>query len=235
MNERFSDRARHAMALANAEATRLRHNYLGPAHLMLGLIREGKSVATEALRVMDVNLEAVRRDVAADLTEGSDDSVGARAHSEELKEVIRRAIEEARQFNHRYVGTEHLVLGLLALPDSTPARALRKQGLNIDALRDRALGLLRGGVDAEHDLAHSRHGNFEWVHQHELAKAFRSTNFWHTMILAVDTANRLGAGEVEPQHLLLALLRDTSNGLSEVLTEKGITAEWLREKFNLPQ
>ena len=77
----------------------------------------------------------------------------------------------------------------------------------------------------------SRQGDFEWVHQQELAKAFRSPTFWHTMILAVDSANRLGDGEIEPRHLLLALMRDSSNGITELLHEKGVTLDWLREKL----
>jgi len=87
-------------------------------------------------------------------------------------------------------------------------------------------------VDEGHDLAHSRHGDFEWVHQQELAKAFRSPKFWHTMILAVDAANRLGAGEIEPQHLLLALLRDESTGVARMLKEKGVSLDWVNEHIS---
>ncbi|RJP36289.1 MAG: hypothetical protein C4547_07555 [Phycisphaerales bacterium] len=231
MHERFSDRARHAMALANREAGRLNHSYLAPAHLMLGLIAEGACVATEALRVLNVNLESVRDEVRAQMpeTEGPR-TIGQRAHTAELRDVIVKAIDEARKFHHRYVGTEHLILGLLSI-DSIPSRVLRAQGVNLDVLREKTLALLRSSVDPSHDLAHSRHGDFEWVHQQELAKAFRSPKFWHTMILAVDSANRMGAGEIEPQHLLLALLRDGSNGLAELLAQKGVTLDWLREQF----
>ena len=91
--------------------------------------------------------------------------------------------------------------------------------------------MLRADVDEAHDLSHSRHGDFEWVHQQELAKAFRSPKFWHTMILAVDSANRLGAGELEPQHLLLALLRDESTGVAKMLAEKGVTLDWVRDQM----
>ncbi len=234
MLERFSDRARHAMALANQEATRLKHDYLAPAHLMLGIIAEGACVATEALRTLDVNLDAVRDKVHSLMGKGEGANTPARrAHSQELKEVIRTAIDEARKFGHRYVGTEHLLLGMLAQSGSIPAKVLREQGLDIERAREKALAMLRSSVDPTHDLAHSRHGDFEWVHQQELAKAFRSPKFWHTMILAVDSANRLGAGEIEPQHLLLALLRDPNNGIAELLKEKGVTVDWLRERLNM--
>ncbi len=232
MQERFSDRARHAMALANLEAGKLNDTDLRPAHLMLGLIAEGECVATEALGVLDVDLGKVREEVSARLEKGAAKStLGRRAHTEELRAVINLAIQEARKLNHRYVGTEHLILGLLAHGGSIPAQVLGDQGLNLDQLREKTLALLRSSADTTHDLTHSRHGDFEWVHQQELAKAFRSPTFWHTLILAVDSANRLGAGEIEPPHLLLGLLRDPTNGLAELLAQKGVTVDWLRERL----
>ena len=220
------------MALANLEAGKLNHNYLAPGHLMLGLIAEGACVATEALRLLDVDLDRVRDQVAAQMERGeAGGSVGNRAQTKETKEVIALAIAEARKFGHRYVGTEHLVLALLQLSDALPSRVLRQQGVELNKLREKVLAMLGASVDPAHDLAHSRHGDFEWVHQQELAKAFRSPTFWHTMILAVDAANRLGAGEVEPQHLLLGLLRDESTGVAKLLREKGVTAEWVGEQM----
>jgi ATP-dependent Clp protease ATP-binding subunit ClpC len=234
MQERFSDRARHAMALANLEATQLNHHFLAPSHLLLGLIAEGECVATEALRLLQVNLDRVRDEVRSGLKpgDGADQSFGRRAQTQETREVIATAINEARKFGHRYIGTEHLVLALLHKPDDLPARVLSGHGVNLNQLREKILGLLRTGVDPEHDLAHSRHGDFEWVHQQELSKAFRSAKFWHTMILAVDSANRLGAGEIEPEHLLLALLRDETNGVARLLEEKGVTADWVRQRVS---
>lgn len=232
MHERFSDRARHAMALANLEAGKLNHDYLAPAHLMLGLIAEGQCVATEAMRVLDVNIDEVRKGVSAKLEAGQKKgTIGRRAHTKTMKAVIEAAIQEARKFSHPYVGTEHLLLAVLQQTDAIPSAVLRDQGLKVEALRDKIMASLSPTVDPAHDLVHSRHGDFEWVHQQELAKAFRSPKFWHTMILAVDVANRMGTAELEPGHLLLALLRDSSNGIAEILGEKGVTAEWLTEKL----
>ena len=232
MHERFSDRARHAMALANLEAGKLDHNYLAPGHLMLGLIAEGECVATEALRLLDVDLDKVRDEVAARMGRGEAGGVlGRRAQTDETKEVMALAIAEARKFGHRYVGTEHLVLALLQLADGLPSKVLRQQGVQLESLREKVRAMLRSSVDPAHDLAHSRHGDFEWVHQQELAKAFRSPTFWHTMILAVDSANRLGAGEIEPQHLLLALLRDETTGVAKLLRTKGVTEDWVRDQL----
>lgn len=231
MMERFSDRARHAMALANLEASQLNHDSLTPEHIMLGLIAEGQCVATEALRLLEVDLNRVREQVGARMAakRASSSTVGRRAHSPETKDVISRAIEEARRFGHRYIGTEHLVLALLGQTEGVPSKVLREQGVELDRLRDKTLTMLQSSVDATHDLSHSRHGDFEWVHQQELAKAFRSTKFWHTMILAVDSANRVGAGEVEPEHLLMSLCRDENTRVAKLLKSKGITAETLRD------
>jgi len=221
------------MALANLEAGKLNHNYLAPGHIMLGLIGEGACVATAALRMLDVDLEQVRASVASQMRRGDEGKAGAsRAHTKETREVIARAIEEARHFDHRYIGTEHLMLSLCQQEESVPAGVLKEAGVELEPLREKVLAMLRTGVDPSHDLAHSRHGEFEWVHQQELAKAFRSPKFWHTMILAVDSANRLGAGEVEPKHLLLALLRDDSTEVTKILSEKGVTADWLRKQLS---
>ncbi len=232
MHERFSDRARHAMALANQEAGKLKHSYLAPAHIMLGIIGEGHCVATEALRMLDVNLEKVRGEVADELGEGNGSgSIGFRAQTQGTKDVIALAVKEARTLGHKYIGTEHLMLGLLGYQDGIPAKVLHKQGVESNPLREKVLGMLRSSVDDSHDLAHSRHGEFEWLHQQELSKAFRSPKFWHTLVLAVDSANRLGAGEIEPQHLLLALLRDEKSEVAKALNEKGVTADWARQTF----
>lgn len=232
MHERFSDRARHAMVLANLEAGKLNHTVLRPAHLMLGLIAEGECVATEALRLLNLDLDKIREEVSVRVGKGEAEcSIGRRAQTEELRAVIHLAIQEARKLNHHHVGTEHLILGLLAHGDSIPAIVLRDQGLNLNQLREKTLALLRSETEPSHDSAPSRHGDLEWVHQQELAKAFRSPTFWHTLILAVDSANRLGAGEIEPPHLLLALMRDPANGLADLLAEKGVTVDWLRERL----
>lgn len=233
MNERFSDRARHAMALANLEAGRLGHGYLAPGHIMLGLIAEGECVATTALRVLDVNLDEVRDKVASLMEKGDAEAASAcRAHTKETRQVISRAIDEARRLGHRYVGTEHLILSLCRMEEGIPTRVLKDVGVSLELLRERVLAMVGTGPDHGHDLSHLSHGVFEWVHQQELAKAFRSPKFWHTMILAVDSANRMGDGEVAPCHLLLALLRDHTSDVAKLLAEKGVTADWLRKRLD---
>lgn len=233
MHERFSDRARHAMALANREATKLKHDFLSPAHLMLGLIAEGECVATATLKNLEVDLDSLREKVRAALGTGGGEegSFGRRAQTKEMKEVMATGISEARKLGHRYVGTEHLMLALLQVEAGIPAKVLRSQGLDVDTVREQTLATLRSGDADTGDLQTMEHSAFEWMHQQELSKAFRSPKFWHTLILAVDSANRLGAGEIGPEHLLLALLRDDSNKMSGLLAEKGVTLDWLRERL----
>jgi ATP-dependent Clp protease ATP-binding subunit ClpA len=231
MHERFSDRARRALALANREATTLGHHHIGPEHLLLGLLTERQSVGASVLEHLDVDAETLRAEMTRTFTSGGDTSVGRRPHSPEMKEVMDHALCEARKLGHKYVGTEHLLLGLVRRQDSTVAHVLRQQGVRVESLREEVLALLRAGAEGTDEAARLEHGAFEWVHQEELAKAFHSTAFWHTMILAVDSANRLGTGEVLPEHLLLALLRDPDGPVTRLLARKGVTIDWVREQI----
>lgn len=230
MKERFSERARNAMALANLEASKLNHDYLAPFHLMLGTLSGGECVATAALQALKVDPDQVRRHVLEHVERGeASGSVARRAQTREMKEVISLAIAEARKLDHRYVGTEHLMLALCEYEKGIPSKVLRELGVAYDALREKILALLDASESAAQALTHGKRGEYEWLHQQELAKAFHSPKFWHTLILAVDSANRLGAGQVEPLHLLLALLRDEDSGVPQLLQEKGVTADWVRE------
>ncbi len=233
MKERFSERARNAMALANLEAGKLHHDYVAPFHMMLGIFAGGECVATAALLSLNVDLDDARRRVLDHVERGkAGDSIGRRAQTKEMREVMVLAVAEARKLEHRYVGTEHLMLALCEFERGIPARVLREMGVEFARLRDKIVARL-GATDGSASASpRPRQGDFEWLHQQELAKAFRSPKFWHTLILAVDSANRLGASQLEPGHLLLALLRDEDSGLPQLLAEKGITPDWVREHLD---
>jgi ATP-dependent Clp protease ATP-binding subunit ClpA len=232
MHEQFSDRARHAMALATREANRLRHDYIGPEHILMGLVAQGECVASTVLAHSGVDLDNVRQELERQIEAGhSPDQIGRRPYNAETRAVIEHAIGEARKLGHKYVGTEHLLLGLLHRASTVAARILSAQGLSLDGLREEVLTLLRAASGAHHDTAARSFGEFEWIHQQELAKAFRSPAFWHTLILAVDSANRLGHGEIAAEHLLLAMLRDPKSKVAALLAPKGITADWVREQL----
>lgn len=232
MKERFSERARNAMALANLEASKLNHDYLAPFHLMLGTLCAGECVATASLQALHVDPDDARRRVLEHVQRGeASGSVARRVQTKEMKEVISLAIVEARKLDHRYVGTEHLMLALSEYEQGIPAKVLRELGVGYDALREKILTLLGASDSANKVLSSGRQGELEWLHQQELAKAFRSPKFWHTLVLAVDSANRFGAGEVEPMHLLLALLRDEDRGVADLLETKGVTKEWVQNQL----
>lgn len=230
MKERFSERARNAMALANLEASKLNHDYIAPFHLMLGILSGRECLATDALRALRVDPDEARQRVMTHVQRGeATGSVARRAQTKEMKEVMSLAIAEARKLEHRYVGTEHLMLALSEYEKGIPARVLTELGVEYGPLREKILSLLDASDLASKALKGEKRGEFEWLHQQELAKAFRSPKFWHTLVLAVDSANRLGAGELEPLHLLLALLRDEDNGIAKLLAEKGVTVDWVRD------
>ena len=107
-NERFTERARRALRLAQEEAQRLRHNYIGTEHILLGLVREGEGVAAQVLTSMGVDLQRVREAVEYTIGTGDQTSVGEMSLTPRAKKVLEFAVDEARRLHHHYIGTEHL-------------------------------------------------------------------------------------------------------------------------------
>ena len=150
MFERFTDRARKVMALANQEAQRFNHEYIGTEHVLLGLVKEGSGVGANVLKNLEVDLHKVRMEVEKLVKSGPDMvTMGKLPQTPRAKKVIEYAIEEARALNHNYVGTEHLLLGLLREQDGVAAQVLMNLGLKLDDVREEVLHLLGAGVDQE--------------------------------------------------------------------------------------
>jgi len=146
MFERFTDRARKVMALANQEAQRLNHEYIGTEHILLGLVKEGSGVGANVLRNLDVDLRRVRLEVEKLVKAGPEMvTMGKLPQTPRAKKVIEYAIEEARNLNHNYVGTEHLLLGLLREHDGVAAQVLINLGLKLEDVREEVLNLLGAG------------------------------------------------------------------------------------------
>src|SRR5690606_25380482 len=132
-----------------------------------------------------VDLAKVREELNRQVETGTaGPAIGRRPYNPDTRAVIEHAISEARKLGHRYVGTEHLLLGLLHI-DTLASRILKAQGVELDSLREDVLSALRSAEGPAHDTSSRSFGEFEWIHQQELAKAFRSPTFWHTLILAV--------------------------------------------------
>jgi ATP-dependent Clp protease ATP-binding subunit ClpC len=150
MFERFTDRARKVMALANQEAQRFNHEYIGTEHILLGLVKEGSGVGANVLKNLEVDLRKVRLEVEKLVKSGPDMvSMGKLPQTPRAKKVIEFAIEEARQLNHNYVGTEHLLLGLLREQDGVAAQVLMNLGLKLEDVREEVLNLLGAGAESE--------------------------------------------------------------------------------------
>ncbi len=160
MFERFTDRARKVMALANQEAQRFNHEYIGTEHILLGLVKEGSGVGANVLKNLDVDLRKVRLEVEKLVKAGPDVvTMGQLPQTPRAKKVIEFAIEEARNLNHNYVGTEHLLLGLLREQDGVAAQVLMNLGLKLEEVREEVLNLLgAGGESGEEAISGSSSG-----------------------------------------------------------------------------
>jgi ATP-dependent Clp protease ATP-binding subunit ClpC len=148
MFERFTDRARKVMALANQEAQRFNHEYIGTEHILLGLVKEGSGVGATVLKNLDVDIKKLRFGVEKLVKSGPDMvTMGKLPQTPRAKKVIEYAIEEARSLNHNYVGTEHILLGLLRESEGIAAQVLMDLGLKLEDVRQEVLNLLGAGVD----------------------------------------------------------------------------------------
>src|SRR3989441_5236694 len=143
MYERFTDRARKVMQLANQEAQRFNHEYIGTEHILLGLVKEGSGVAANVLKNLDIDLRKIRLEVEKIVQAGPDMvTMGKLPQTPRAKKVIEYSIEEARNLNHNYVGTEHLLLGLLREQEGVAAQVLMNLGLKLEDVREEVLNLL---------------------------------------------------------------------------------------------
>ena len=154
MFERFTDRARKVMALANQEAQRFNHEYIGTEHILLGLVKEGSGVGANVLKNLDVDLRKVRLEVEKLVRAGPEMvTMGKLPQTPRAKKVIEYAIEEARNLNHNYVGTEHILLGLLREHDGVAAQVLMNLGLKLEDVREEVLNLLGAGAEADSEMS----------------------------------------------------------------------------------
>ncbi len=149
MYERFTDRARKVMQLANQEAQRFNHEYIGTEHILLGLVKEGSGVAANVLKNLDVDLRKIRLEVEKLVQSGPEMvTIGKLPQTPRAKKVIEYSMEEARNLNHNYVGTEHILLGLLREQEGVAAQVLMNLGLKLDDVREEVLNLLGHGMES---------------------------------------------------------------------------------------
>ncbi len=144
MFERFTDRARRVVVLAQEEAKMLNHNYIGTEHILLGLIHEGEGVAAKALESLEISLEAVREQVQEIIGQGQQAPTGHIPFTPRAKKVLELSLREALQLGHNYIGTEHILLGLIREGEGVAAQVLVKLGADLNRVRQQVIQLLSG-------------------------------------------------------------------------------------------
>lgn len=153
MFERFTDRARRVVVLAQEEARALNHNYIGTEHILLGLIQEGEGVAAKALESMGISLDAVRTEVKDIIGTGGHPPSGYIPFTPRAKKVLELALREALQLGHKYIGTEHILLGLIREGEGVAAQVLVKLGADLSRVRQQVIQLLSGYEGGEQESA----------------------------------------------------------------------------------
>jgi ATP-dependent Clp protease ATP-binding subunit ClpC len=149
MFERFTDRARHVVVYAQEESRMLNHNYIGTEHILLGLIHEGEGIAARALEAMGISLDSARRRVEEIIGQGQTAPAGHIPFTPRGKKVLELALREALQMGHTYIGTEHILLGLIREGEGVGAQVLQELGADLDRVRQTVIQLLSGYTAGE--------------------------------------------------------------------------------------
>ena len=211
MFERFTDRARRVVVLAQEEARMLNHNYIGTEHILLGLIHEGEGVAAKALESLGISLEAVRQQVEEIIGQGQQAPSGHIPFTPRAKKVLELSLREAIQLGHNYIGTEHILLGLLREGEGMACQVLVKLGANLPTVRARVLQLVakRPGTGASEALL---------TLSPELAAVLDEAR-------RVAEAN--GESEVTPIYLFLAAVENPDGAAGRMLRSVGVDPQEL--------
>jgi len=216
MFERFTDRARRVVVLAQEEARMLNHNYIGTEHILLGLIHEGEGVAAKALESLSISLEAVRSQVEEIIGQGQAVPTGHIPFTPRAKKVLELSLREALQLGHNYIGTEHILLGLIREGEGVAAQVLQKLGADLKRARETVLGLLPGSVP-------------EGLQESILHKG---TSLVKAIQLAEEAAVEVGEDQVQATHLLLALITSADPDIDELLGTWGVDAGAVRARID---
>ncbi len=217
MFERFTDRARKVMALANQEAQRFNHEYVGTEHVLLGLVKEGQGVAANVLHNLQVDLKKIRLEVEKIVKSGpAMVTMGKLPQTPRAKKVIEFAIEEARSLGHNYVGTEHLLLGLLREHDGVAAQVLMNLGLKLDEVRAEVLNILGASMEAEGSFAEG-----EGRRSKSKTPALDSFGRDLTQLAAEDKLDPVIGRQAEIERVVQVLCRRTKNN-PVLLGEAGV-------------
>ena len=214
MFDRFTDRARRVIVLAQDEARMLNHNYIGTEHLLLGLIHEGEGVAAKALESLGISLESVRAQVEDIIGPGEQAPTGHIPFTPRAKKVLELSMREALQLNHPYIGTEHILLGLIHEGEGVAAKALESLGISQDAVRAQVIEIIGEGQQPT-----TGHIPFTPRAKRVLELSFRE-------------ALQLGHNYIGTEHILLGLIREGEGVAAQVLTKLGADLNKVRSTVN---
>jgi ATP-dependent Clp protease ATP-binding subunit ClpA len=217
--DRFNDRAKRVFALAQDEAIRFNHNYIGCEHLLLGLIREGEGVAARTLHSLGVDLSKARTAVEFIIGRGDSTTVPSEITlSPRTKKVIELAIDEARKLGHSWVGTEHLLLGIVREGGSVATGVLESLGVQLPKVREQVIATLGQHPEIRTSPPEGFVGMALRTPPHDRlddgARRARIRAYWE--------AGRANEEEIKPHHLLLALVASEEVWIRRVLTEAGV-------------
>jgi ATP-dependent Clp protease ATP-binding subunit ClpA len=252
MFERFTNRARHVVVLAQEEARLLSHNYIGTEHILLGLLGEPESVAGNVLAGFGLTRDGVREEVAAKVGRGKKALSGHIPFTPRAKKTLELSLREALAMKHNYIGTEHILLGLIREGDGVAAQILREHG-DLPAIRAAAIEAATaaaGEADTEGaEESEETNAVLRWLHQRlgrraAVAAPFRrdvlnvepATRGTPAVEAALQQAARIaGPLPVGSHHLLLAALSDPNSAASGALASLGVDLDELRVKLRTAQ
>jgi ATP-dependent Clp protease ATP-binding subunit ClpA len=231
MFERFTNRARHAVVLAQEEARRLNHNYIGTEHVLLGLLGEPEGVAGQALQRFGLTLERAREETAAIVGPGTSAPSGHIPFTPRAKKTLELALREALQLHHNYIGTEHILLGVIREGEGVGAQILRQHG-DLLAIRAAVLDLLPASSEAVKGRRTWLRGRGTQVELLEgepptLQAELRTTPAADTSLS--EAARLAGTQPVGSHHLLLAALADPNSAAAKALAALGVDLDQAKE------
>ena len=212
MFERFTDRARRVVVLAQEEARMLNHNYIGTEHILLGLIHEGEGVASKALEQLGVSLDAVREQVQEIIGQGQQAPTGHIPFTPRAKKVLELSLREALQLGHNYIGTEHILLGLIHEGEGVASKALESLGISLEAVREQVQEIIGQGQQAPT-------GHIPFTPR---AKK--------VLELSLREALQLGHNYIGTEHILLGLIREGEGVAAQVLIKLGADLNKVRQQ-----
>ncbi|HLF43105.1 MAG TPA: Clp protease N-terminal domain-containing protein, partial [Acidimicrobiia bacterium] len=213
MFERFTDRARRVVVLAQEEARHLNHNYIGTEHILLGLLNEGEGIAAQALESLDIDLASVRDEVVKIIGQGQQSPSGHIPFTPRAKKVLELSLREALQLGHNYIGTEHILLGLLREEEGLAARVLESLDITVEEVRAQVARIVGQGDE---------------VTTGQIPFTPRAKK---VLELALREALSLGHNYIGTEHILLGLVRENEGVAARILLDFDADSEKIRNEI----